>query len=148
MRVVSISDLAQHATELISYTQRTREPVLVHIQKRPVAYVVDAESFEALQHALTRLRHELFWRGVSEAEAEYRDGEGSDYTDIDALIADLGLRETRRGSRPPFFSQVTSAPSPIQSGRPSTRIRSCAASERGPSIQSISRPGYGRTTSS
>jgi hypothetical protein len=34
----------------------------------------------------------LFWQGVSEAEAEYRDVRGKEYTDVEALIADLGLR--------------------------------------------------------
>lgn len=38
-------------------------------------------------------RHDLFWQGVDEAEAEYRNGQGRDYTDADALITDLGLRE-------------------------------------------------------
>ena len=36
-------------------------------------------------------RHESFWQGVSQAEAEYRAGLGRDYTSADELNADLGL---------------------------------------------------------
>jgi PHD/YefM family antitoxin component YafN of YafNO toxin-antitoxin module len=92
MRVVNVSDLDQGVTELVTYAKQARETVLVCVRSAPAAYIVDAETFDRLRRELVRLRHELLWRGVSEAEADYRDGRAKDYTDIDTLIADLGLR--------------------------------------------------------
>ena len=93
MKVVSITDLRQDATKLVDFAQQTHEPVLVCVRSRPAAYIVEAETYDELRREVARLRHELFWQGVAEAETEYRGGQGRDYTDVEALIADLGLRE-------------------------------------------------------
>ncbi len=91
MRVVSITEVRQDATKLVEHIRETREPVLVCVRSRPAAYIVDAEAYEAMERDLKRLRHELFWRGVAESEAEHRAGLSGSYESADDLIADLGL---------------------------------------------------------
>jgi prevent-host-death family protein len=91
VKVVSITDVRQEATKLVELAQQTREPILICVRSRPAAYLIEAEEFEALQRDVKRLRHELFWRGVGEAEVEHRDGQSQTYESADALINDLGL---------------------------------------------------------
>ena len=93
MKVVSITDVRQEATKLVELAQMTREPILICVRSRPAAYIVEAEEFEALQRDVKRLRHELFWQGVAEAEAEHRAGQSQTYESADALIEDLGLEK-------------------------------------------------------
>lgn len=93
MKVVSITDVRQEATKLVELAQKTREPILICVRSRPAAYIVEAEEFEALQRDVKRLRHELFWQGVAEAEAEHQTGQSQTYESADALIEDLGLEK-------------------------------------------------------
>jgi prevent-host-death family protein len=91
MKVVSITDVRQDATNLVEHAQKTHEPVLVCVRSRPVAYIVEAEAYEALQRDLKQLRHELFWQDVRAAESEHRAGQSQEYKNADALITDLQL---------------------------------------------------------
>jgi prevent-host-death family protein len=91
MKVVSITDVRQEATKLVEHAQETREPVLICVRSKPVAYIVEAEEFEAMQRELKRLRYTLFWQGVAEAEAEHRAGLSKNYDNADEVIAALGL---------------------------------------------------------
>ncbi|MBI4492341.1 MAG: type II toxin-antitoxin system Phd/YefM family antitoxin [Chloroflexi bacterium] len=93
VKVVSITDVREEATKLVEHTRRTREPVLVCVRSRPAAYLVDVQTYEALLEEVKQLRHDLFWAGVSEAEAEHRAGQGQVYDDVEELIADLGLEQ-------------------------------------------------------
>lgn len=93
MKVVSITDVRQEATKLVEHARQNREPVLICVRSRPVAYIVDAEEYDALRRDLKRLRHELFWQGVAEAEAEHRSGQSRTYDDVEQLIADLELEK-------------------------------------------------------
>jgi prevent-host-death family protein len=91
MKVVSITHLHHEVLKLVEHAQQTHEPVLVCVQSTPVAYIVDAETYEEMRREVVRLRHDLFWQGAAKAEAEQRGGSGKSYTDVEALIADLGL---------------------------------------------------------
>ena len=93
MKVVSITDVRQAATKLVEHTQQTHEPVLIGVRSRPVAYLVEAATYEAMQRDLKQLRHDLFWQGVATAEAEHQAGQSRVYESADALIEDLGLED-------------------------------------------------------
>lgn len=91
MKIVSITEVRQDATRLVEHAQQTHEPVLVLVRSKPVAYIVDAAAFEAMQRDVKRLRQELFWQGVAEAEADHRAGLSRQYESASELIADLDL---------------------------------------------------------
>lgn len=91
MKVVSITEMRQDATKLVEHTHQTHEPVLVCVRSRPVAYIVEADMYEALQSDLKRLRHELFWQDVRVAESEHAAGQSHVYENADDLIAELQL---------------------------------------------------------
>ena len=98
MRTVTITELRQEATKLIDETQRTHQPILVIQRSRPAAYLVDAETYEAMERDLRDLRRQAFWQEVNEAREEYRTGDTRVYEDADDLIADLGLAEPAQPS--------------------------------------------------
>ena len=91
MKIVSITDVRQDATKLIKHAQTVGEPVLVLRRSQPVAYLVDARQYEAMQEDLKRLRHAAFWEDVTAASDEYRTGDARVYDDAQALITELGL---------------------------------------------------------
>jgi len=93
MRTVTITELRQEATKLIDETQRTHQPILVIQRSRPAAYLVDAETYEAMERDLRDLRRQAFWQEVIEGREKYRTGDTRVYEDADDLIADLGLAE-------------------------------------------------------
>jgi prevent-host-death family protein len=93
MKVVSITDVRQEATKLVEHARESHEPVLICVRSKPVAYIVEAADYEAMQRDLKRMRHELFWHGVVEAEAEHRSGQSRTFDNAESLIADLGLEE-------------------------------------------------------
>jgi len=86
MRTASISQLRKDLARLVEDVQASHEPVLVIQNSAPVAYLVAAEDFERAQEELKRLRHDVFWAGVDEAERE-----PSVPLDVDALLAEHGL---------------------------------------------------------
>lgn len=91
MKIVSITDVRQDATNLVEYARTAAEPVLVLQRSRPAAYVVGAEQYEAMQDELRRLRHDRFWQEVAEASTEYGSGGAAIYDTAEELIAGLGL---------------------------------------------------------
>lgn len=91
MQTVSITQVRQAATRLIDQVRRTHQPILVIQRSSPAAYLVDAAAYEALQHELRELRHQLFWQEVAAAQAEHRGGQTRVYDQADELIADLDL---------------------------------------------------------
>ena len=93
MKVVSITQVRQDATKLVDHTQQTHEPVLICVRSKPVAYIVEAELYEAMQRELRRLRYERFWEGVGQSEAEHRAGLSRVYESAEGLIAELGLEK-------------------------------------------------------
>jgi prevent-host-death family protein len=93
MRTVSITQIRQDATRLIEEAERTHTPLLVVQRSRATAYLVPAADYEAAEQELRKLRHQVFWREVDEAQAEHERGEGVVYDDGEALIGALGLEE-------------------------------------------------------
>ena len=81
MRTELVTTLKRQATELLSDLERDREPILITQHGVPSAYLVDVETFEALQLRMSLL--ESIARGeraieeertVSHAEARRRMG--------------------------------------------------------------------------
>lgn len=91
MRVVSVTDVRQKATELLDRARQDGEPILICVRSRPVAYIVEAERYEKMEHDLKRLRAELFWQGVADAEAEHRAGKSRTYGSAEELIEEIEL---------------------------------------------------------
>ncbi len=55
MRTELVTTLKRQATELLSDLERDREPILITQHGLPSAYLVDVESFEALQRRMNLL---------------------------------------------------------------------------------------------
>lgn len=55
MRTELVTTLKRQATELLSELERTREPILITRHGVPSAYLVDVETYEALQRRMTLL---------------------------------------------------------------------------------------------
>ena len=91
MKVVSITEMRQDVTRVVEHAQRTHEPVLICVRSRPVAYLLEVGMYEAMQHDLKRLRHELFWQDVRAAESEHEAGQSQAFDSADDLVADLKL---------------------------------------------------------
>lgn len=89
MKVVSVTDIRQDATNLIRRAQEEDEPVLVVQRSRPAAYLVGAAHYDALQTELKELRRAQLLRDVAEAEAEVRHGGLKAYDDVDELLTVL-----------------------------------------------------------
>jgi prevent-host-death family protein len=95
MHTVSITEVRQGATALINEAQRTHEPILVIQRSRPAVYLVDAETYEAMEREMKDLRYRAFWQEVGEARDEYRSSETRVYDAAEDLIANLGLDSAR-----------------------------------------------------
>jgi prevent-host-death family protein len=91
MKIASITDVRQDATNLIAHARTSHEPVLVMQRSKPAAYLVAADEYEQLQAEVRQLRHELFWQDAAEASAEYAAGKARRYDDAHTLVADLNL---------------------------------------------------------
>lgn len=89
VKVVSVTEVRQDATNLIREAQKSDEPLLVVQRSRPAAYLVGAAQFDALQAELRELRRAQLLRDVAEAEAAVQQGGLPAYEDVDALMADL-----------------------------------------------------------
>lgn len=51
MRMVNVTDLRVSIREVLLEISKTREPVVILQRSRPVAYLIDAETFENMQKA-------------------------------------------------------------------------------------------------
>jgi prevent-host-death family protein len=66
MRTALVTTLKRQAAEILEEMERDREPVLITRQGRPAAYLVDVDTFNALQERLELL--EGIARGESAVE--------------------------------------------------------------------------------
>jgi prevent-host-death family protein len=55
MRTELVTTLKRKATEIISELEQDHDPVLITQHGRPAAYLIDVESYEALQRRLSML---------------------------------------------------------------------------------------------
>ena len=93
MKTIGVTDLRQRTAEVLDEIVGSAEPVAILQRSRKIAYLVDADTYDAGQAELASVRRQLFLREVREAEAEYAVGPQKDYDDVEALIADLGLEK-------------------------------------------------------
>ncbi|MDP3294747.1 MAG: type II toxin-antitoxin system Phd/YefM family antitoxin [Nevskia sp.] len=70
MRTELVTTLKRQATELLSDLERDREPILITQHGLPSAYLVDVESFEALQRRMELLE------GIARGERAVDEGRG------------------------------------------------------------------------
>ncbi|MDZ7752892.1 MAG: type II toxin-antitoxin system Phd/YefM family antitoxin [Gammaproteobacteria bacterium] len=68
MRTELVTTLKRQATELLSELERSREPILITQHGVPSAYLVDVETYEAMQHRMRLLE------GIARGEKAIEDG--------------------------------------------------------------------------
>ena len=68
MRTEIVTTLKRQATELLSELERDREPILITQHGVPSAYLVDVETYEALQRRMSLLE------GIARGEKAVEDG--------------------------------------------------------------------------
>jgi prevent-host-death family protein len=68
MRTELVTTLKRQATELLAELERSREPILITQHGLPSAYLVDVETFEALQRRMNLLE------GIARGERAVEDG--------------------------------------------------------------------------
>ncbi len=93
MKTIGVTDLRQRTAEVLDEIAGSAEPIAILQRSRKIAYLVDADTYDAGRAELASIRRQLFLREVREAEAEYGSGPPREYTDVEDLIADLGLGE-------------------------------------------------------
>lgn len=68
MRTELVTTLKRKATELLSDLEQSREPILITQHGLPSAYLVDVETYEALQRRMSLLE------GIARGEKAVEDG--------------------------------------------------------------------------
>lgn len=68
MRTELVTTLKRQATELLDEIERSREPILITQHGLPSAYLVDVESYEALQRRMQLLE------GIARGEKAVEEG--------------------------------------------------------------------------
>ncbi len=68
MRTELVTTLKRQATELLSDLERSKEPILITQHGVPSAYLVDVETYEALQRRMSLLE------GIARGEKAVEDG--------------------------------------------------------------------------
>jgi prevent-host-death family protein len=68
MRTELVTTLKRRATELLTELERSRQPILITQHGLPSAYLVDVESYEALQRRMGLLE------GIARGEKAVEDG--------------------------------------------------------------------------
>ena len=68
MRTELVTTLKRKATEIIAALEQDREPVLITQHGKPAAYLIDVESFEALNQRISLLE------GIARAEQAIEQG--------------------------------------------------------------------------
>lgn len=68
MRTELVTTLKRQATELLSELERNREPILITQHGVPSAYLVDVETYEALQQRMRLLE------GIARGEKAIEEG--------------------------------------------------------------------------
>jgi prevent-host-death family protein len=93
MKTIGVTDLRQRTAEVLDEIAGSAEPVAILQRSRKIAYLVDANTYDADRAELASVRRQLFLREVREAEGEYEASPAKEYHDAEELIADLGLAE-------------------------------------------------------
>ena len=93
MKTIGVTDLRQRTAQVLDEIAGSAEPVAILQRSRKIAYLVDADTYDADRAELASVRRQLFLREVREAEGEYEAGSARQYEDVEELIADLGLAE-------------------------------------------------------
>ncbi len=91
MKTIGVTDLRQRTAEVLAGLPAAAGPVAILQRSRKIAYLVEADLYDALQAELAAARRALFVREARDADAEYREGARPVYDDVDRLIADLDL---------------------------------------------------------
>ena len=73
-KIISISSLRQEATQVVKDLRDNRQPWTLIQRSRPVAVLLDYETFEAMQNRLHELEEEHLLRVVAEGRKEHRRG--------------------------------------------------------------------------
>ena len=73
-KIISISNLRQEATQVVKDLREHRQPWTLIQRSRPVAILLDFETFEAMQDRLRELEEEHLLRVVAEGRKEHRRG--------------------------------------------------------------------------
>jgi prevent-host-death family protein len=81
MRTELVTTLKRQATELLSAIERDREPILITQHGLPSAYLVDVQSFEALQERMAILE------GIARGELAVAEGRALDHDQAKARLA-------------------------------------------------------------
>ncbi|MET0532839.1 MAG: type II toxin-antitoxin system prevent-host-death family antitoxin [Steroidobacter sp.] len=68
MRTELVTTLKRQATELLSEVERSREPILITQHGLPSAYLIDVETYEAMQQRMSLLE------GIARGEKAVEDG--------------------------------------------------------------------------
>ena len=89
MKTIGVTELRQRAAEVIDAVRQSGEPAVILQRSRKVAYLINAEQYEAKLAELAATRRALFLREVREAEVEYVAGESKRYDDVESLLDDL-----------------------------------------------------------
>lgn len=93
MKVIGVTELRQRAAEVLEDLAGSAEPLAILQRSRKIAYLVDADRYDAERAELATARRQLFLCEVREAEAEYAAGSGRAYGDVEGLIAELEQRD-------------------------------------------------------
>jgi len=93
MKTIGVTDLRQRTAEVLDEIAGSPEPVAVLQRSRKIAYLVDADVYDAERAELASVRRQLFLREVREVETEHTAAPARDYDDVEELIADLALAE-------------------------------------------------------
>jgi prevent-host-death family protein len=73
-KIISISTLRQGVTQVVKELREHRQPWTLIQRSRPVAVLLDYETFEAMQSRLRELEEEHLLRVVAEGRDEHRRG--------------------------------------------------------------------------
>ena len=74
MRTELVTTLKRQATELLSELERNREPILITQHGVPSAYLVDVETYEAMQRRMSLLE------GIARGEKAIEEGRTVSHT--------------------------------------------------------------------
>ena len=89
MKSIPITELRQHAADVIEEAGSSDEPTVILQRSRKAAYIVSPERFEHDQEELRTLRRALFLTEVREAETEYSAGAAREFENVDRLLDEL-----------------------------------------------------------
>ncbi len=73
-KMINISGLRQGVTQVVRELREHRQPWTLIQRSRPVAVLLDYETFEAMQGRLKELEEEHLLRIVAEGRKEHRQG--------------------------------------------------------------------------